>query len=352
MRALRTESVIAAAFLTVLSGCASGGAAPTGPLAAQPNRTLIHRGASACPCIYVTNDGLGGQPPDAVLVFADKARGRNATPIQDISGTNTHLNHPDKIAVDATGKMYVLNLFMDHVLIYAAGSTGNVSPVADISGPKTNLRSPSGIAVSPLNGDIYVANESNNKPHTPEYRGYVLIFPPNASGNTPPKGTIVGGKTNLNDPIGLAFDGTGNLYVASQGHRRGISVFAAGSDGNVAPTATIEGTATQLAQTQQAVPDASLKIHALSFGAGEDGDAVVLTFAAGANGDVAPTQAITEAHALGVALNAAGDSYVARYNRTSEDIAVFPPGANGHPKPSYTIQCSSCLDNIGGIAIR
>jgi hypothetical protein len=294
---------------------------------------------------------LGGQPPDAVLVFAGNARG-NAKPIADIAGSNTLLSDPYMIAVDGSGKIYVTGVLALNVLVFAAGATGNVAPIANISGPKTNLLFPTGIAVSPVNNDIYVANESNSKPHTPEYRGYVLIFPPNATGNTPPIGTIAGGKTNLNGPIGIAFDATGNLYVANQYGRKGIDVFAAGSMGNVAPAQVISGPATQLVQAQQAVPDASLNVHAISFGPGENGNSVVLTFAAGANGNVAPTQAIDDVHALGVALDGAGNSYVSKYGQKGAQIAVFPPGANGHPKPSYTIQCSSCLDNIGGITIR
>jgi DNA-binding beta-propeller fold protein YncE len=152
-----------------------------------------------------------------------------------------------------SGNIYVNNILADKILVYAAGSTGNVAPIQNISGPKTELLSPSGIAVSPLNGDIYVANETNSMPHTPKYRGCVLIFPQNATGDTPPKDTIAGVKTNLDGPIGLAFDATGKLYVANQ-IRKGIAVFAAGSVGNVAPIQVIAGKATQLAQAQQAVP--------------------------------------------------------------------------------------------------
>jgi hypothetical protein len=351
MRSPIAESLICAASLTLLSGCASGVATPSGPFTSQQSPSFVDKGSSSCPCIYVTNDGLGGQPPDAVLVFAGNAR-HNATPIQDITGANTHLRYPYKIAVDASGKMYVINVLATDVLVYAAGSTGNVAPIADINGPKTNLFSPSGIAVSPLNGDIYVANQTNGKPHTPGNQGYVLIFPPKATGDMPPIGMIAGGKTNLDDPIGIAFDATGELYVANQLGRKGIAVFAAGSVGNVAPTQIVAGKATQLAQAQQAVPDASLAIHAVSFGAGEYGKSVVLTFAAGANGDVAPLQQIDDAHALGIALDSASNSYVPKFGQRGAQIAVFPPGANGHPKPTYVIECSSCMSNIGGIAIK
>jgi hypothetical protein len=353
MRSSPSRSISVTALLALLSGCAGGGATPSQPLISQEAPSHVRNGASSCPCIYVTNDGLGGQPPDAVLVFAGKARGRHATPTQDIAGSKTYLKYPDKIAVDATGNIYLINLgiLSSRVLVFSAGATGNVAPIEDIHGPSTELRLPSGIAVSPLNGDIYVANESNSIPHTPEYKGYVLIFPPKATGDTPPTGMIAGAKTNLNDPIGIAFDATGNLYVANQAHN-GIAVFAAGSVGNVAPMQLIAGKATLMVHAEQPVPDPSLNIHVLAFSGGETERSTVLTFAAGANGDVAPIQQIDDRTALGIALDGAGNTFAGKYSQRGAVIAVYPPGANGHVLPAYVIQSPGSLDNVGGIAIR
>jgi len=344
------NSAVIAMAMALLAGCASGVGAPSNPSASQ-GTALIHRGSSSCPCIYVTNYGLGGRIPDAVVVLAGNARGRDVTPIQDINGSNTHLSHPNMVAVGASGNIYVINVTSTDVLGFAAGATGNVAPIQDLHGPHTNLLSPSGVAVNPLNGDIYVANQSNNKPHTPQYRGYILIFPPNATGDTPPKGVIAGSKTDLNDPAGLAFDAAGNLYVANQ-VKNGVAVFAAGSEGNVAPTQLIAGKTTELVHAEQAVPDANLNIHAVEFGNYESKGSSALTFAAGSNGDAAPTEEIKSGLLLGIALDGAGNSYLAKSTLRGASIAVFAAGANGQPKPIDTIQCPACLSNIGGIAIH
>lgn len=349
MRVSLGKSAVAA-MVALLAGCASGVGASSNPSAPLHGTAPLQRDSS-CPCIYVTNDNLGGQKPDSVLVLAGDARGRDVSPIQDISGSNTHLSYPSMVAVGASGNIYVVNVTSTAVLGFAAGATGNVAPIVDLHGPQTNLLSPSGIAVNPLNGDIYVANQSNGKPHTPEYKGYVLIFSPNATGDAPPKGIIAGNKTNLNDPAGLAFDAAGNLYVANQ-VKNGVAVYAAGSEGNVAPTQLIAGKTTELVHAEQAVPDANLNIHAVEFAGYDSKGSSALTFAAGSNGDAAPAEEIKSGLLLGIALDAAGNSYLAKSTLRGASIAVFAAGANGQPKPINTIQCPSCLSNIGGIAIH
>ena len=72
---------------------------------------------------------------------------------------------------------------------------------------------------------------------------------------------IAGPKTKLKQPVALAVDGSGDIYVANQlggpvvtGEcftMGAITVYAAGSKGNVAPTAVISGAATGLGDSSQ-----------------------------------------------------------------------------------------------------
>jgi DNA-binding beta-propeller fold protein YncE len=51
--------------------------------------------------------------------------------------------------------------------------------------------------------------------------------------------------TGLNNPIGVALDSAGNLYVANfKGHS--ITVYASGASGTVTPTRTVSGNFTGL----------------------------------------------------------------------------------------------------------
>jgi hypothetical protein len=98
--------------------------------------------------LYVTNGFGFGTGGDSIAVFAPGARG-NATPIQDIAGSNTTFaGGVDDLAVDDLGKIYVTDALANEVAIFAAGATGNVAPTAVISGSNTTLVEPEGVAVA------------------------------------------------------------------------------------------------------------------------------------------------------------------------------------------------------------
>ncbi len=67
----------------------------------------------------------------------------------------------------------------------------------------------------------------------------------------PPDAIIVGSQSGLDSPQAIALDSSGNIYVANarfgadpQGDSGSITVYPAGSSGNVTPTAVIRGAKT------------------------------------------------------------------------------------------------------------
>jgi hypothetical protein len=81
----------------------------------------------------------------------------------------------------------------------------------------------------------------------------VLVFAPGANGNATPTAEIGGSNTELNglSTGGMWVDIFGGIYVANNGPPSGsgccnhaILYFAPGSNGNVAPTRVISGSAT------------------------------------------------------------------------------------------------------------
>jgi hypothetical protein len=176
------------------------------------------------------------------------------------------------------------------VAVYPAGSDGNAKPSAVIYGPDTNLASPSAIAVD-HRGDIYVTNEGRAECERyfgcyPAGPGSITVYAPGSSGNAKLIATISGADTGLGSPYAITVDWDGNIYVLNLS---GENVVAGRV--TILPI-TSNRTVTTNSFGSAAAPDSYVNppLYTKILGAG--GIDVVLIFAAGSNGDVAPIGAI------------------------------------------------------------
>ena len=208
-----------------------------------------------------------------------------APPLQTIGGTLTKLDIPTGNTVDSTERVLVANIssspsINDNVLIFGAGANGNVAPVAEIGGAepsedKTGLLFPIDVALDSTQR-IYVANGGDNN---------VLIFAATTNGNVAPVATLGGSNTKIAAPNALAFDLSGLLYVAN-GSPASITVYAAGVTGDVAPIRTLAGAATMITAPVGVALDSNKVLYVA------DASDRILVFAAGATGDTAPIAVI------------------------------------------------------------
>lgn len=133
--------------------------------------------------IYATNTCDGG----TVTVYAPGSNG-DAAPIAVIGGSNTGLIYPQGIAIDSSGKIYVADLLGRSVLVYPqlGNSPGalNESPITAISGSSTGLNHPEGIAVD-SKGNIYVADGGNSSA-SPPIPASVFVYAAGAAATSPP----------------------------------------------------------------------------------------------------------------------------------------------------------------------
>src|SRR3989475_760967 len=317
---------------------ASGDAAPTAVIHGGSNTGLNGPRGIALDApgnIYVANYSVG-----TVTVYAPGASGY-ATPSATIAGSNTGLSWPWGIARDAAGNLYVVNSWSSSgstsITVYAAGASGNATPSATITGNNTGLSGPHGIALDAA-GRLYVANGGSNT---------ITVYAAGATGNRAPIPTIAGANTGLSGPIGLAFDPAGRLYVTNDAGS--VTVYAAGASGNVAPIATIGGSSstdnTGLNYTVGIARDGAGRLYVTN-----PGPNTVTVFAAGASGNATPATTISTispanqtGYPTGIALDPAGNVYVTnnQYRATGNGIypsvTVYAPGASGTAAPTRTI---------------
>jgi len=148
--------------------------------------------------------------------------------------------HRTKEATPATigaDIIFVTNVALSTVGVYPGSAFGDVPPLAT-----EGLAGPSGIARDAA-GNIYTANSVGDE---------ITIYADGSNGSPSPIAQIFGSNTGLSYPVAVALDSIGNIYVANAGSSVGgtdsIAVYPPGSNGNIAPTAVITGTATELDQ--------------------------------------------------------------------------------------------------------
>jgi hypothetical protein len=104
--------------------------------------------------------------------------------------------------------------YSQSITIYPADSIGDVAPIAVISGSNTDLQLPQGIAVD-TDGNIYVANDGNLEDVAEDASRYddrpradpadsITVYAPGSNGNVAPIARINGPLTGLGHPRGIA----------------------------------------------------------------------------------------------------------------------------------------------------
>jgi hypothetical protein len=170
-----------------------------------------------------------------LLEFAKGAHGKNVAPIATIEGAKTMLTgNVDEVATDKFGNVYAIGDTASPaaaiIAEFASGTNGNKPPLRYIAGDATGLPascSVMGITVD-TEGKIYEVNGCSN------YQPSIRIFLASEMGNVPPAIVIQGPNTRLNQPVSVAVDENGNIYVADNGADETL-VFASGASGDATP---------------------------------------------------------------------------------------------------------------------
>jgi sugar lactone lactonase YvrE len=153
-------------------------------------------------------------PAGVVTTFAGTA---GVSGSADDTGTAATFNYPSGVAVDGSGNLYVADRFNSTIRkITSAGVVGTLAGTAgntgsaDDTGTAATFNYPSGVAVDG-SGNIYVADSSNNTIRMVTPAGVVTT--PAGTAGTYGSADGTGGAAQFYNPMGVAVDGSGNVYV-------------------------------------------------------------------------------------------------------------------------------------------
>lgn len=259
----------------------------------------------------------------------------STTPNTYLYGANTLLDGPrtQQLAVDGNGTIYVAqNETYGQILTFPAGSSGNVAPSGNLNGASTLMDHAGGVAVG--SGTIYVSNATPG----------LLEWGIGASGTVAATGTVSGIDTTLSNPLALALDANGTLYVANS-NANSIIEFPFNSSGDAVPSVIISGANTNLSSPAALTVDTDGTLYTAGangaiekFGPGASGDATPEAILSGAN-----TTLPTYIYAL--AIDANGTIYT---GGGAPYLFEFAPGAHGNVAPVKSWIASG---NVYGIAV-
>lgn len=230
-------------------------------------------------------------------------------------------------------RIYAVDETANSVFAYKLTATGDVKPSSKLAGSSTGISAPIGDD-NDGSGQLYVLDQSSFE-----------VFAAGARGNVAPKYLVAGALTQLDNPQGIAVDPTGITYVTnSTGGNSYISVYAAGSNGDRAPTATIYD-----GQNFFFIP-AGIALFNNTLYVADPGDQSLNEYPANSIGLVNPTAMITGLNSpRGVAIDPNGRIYVT----DSDRVIVYAPNANGNATPLRTISGSATqLNGAAGLTVR
>jgi hypothetical protein len=233
------------------------------------------------------------------------------------------------------------------ILQFSATSTGSLTPTATLTPPSSMYAT---AVTTDTSGQVYVGGYLST-----QY--VVMVYAAGASGAATPVRTIL--LPYYLNPQSMAVDASGQLYIVSGSDY--IGVYSATANGTATPTRLITGSSTQLQNPLSIAADSSGDIYVTTevFGTTTD-TGTLLEFAAGTTGNVAPTRVLTSpAVFYGVAVDNSGYIYTVAdtetvnstsgaVTSTSATIEELGPSSTGAATPFYTIGGSATGITFGG----
>ena len=248
------------------------------------------------------------------------------------SATSAKLDSPTGVAVDASGNLYIADSRNHRVRrvdpagqITTVAGTGSGGYSGDGgSATSAKLDSPTGVAVD-ASGNLYIADAGNHRVRRVDPAGQITTVAGTGSRGYSGDGGSAP-SAELDWPIGLALDASGNLYIADAGNHRVRRVDPAGQITTVAGTGSRgysgDGGSAPSAELDWPIGlalDASGNLYIADFSTHRvrrvDPGGTITTVAGtgsrGYSGDGGPALGAQLDEPIGLALDASGNLYIA-----------------------------------------
>jgi sugar lactone lactonase YvrE len=145
------------------------------------------------------------------------------------AATGAKLRYPTGLALDASGNLFIAETGNNrirrvdaatHVITTIAGSSdtygyGGDGGIAD----RALLNLPHGVAVAP-NGDVYIADTGNSRVRRVDAQTHVITTVAGTGKEGFSGDGAAASGADLYGPYAVAFDGSGDLYIADSGNHR------------------------------------------------------------------------------------------------------------------------------------
>jgi hypothetical protein len=233
----------------------------------------------------------------AIRVYKRLANG-NATALRVLNPPS--LGQPRQSAISIENNELIVPAGGCCVATYSSTASGaNVAALRTLqwgggSGSVTRLNRPSDVALRKSSDEIIVSDSSAGA-------GVLLFFDRTSDGNTAPTRTIEGAATELGSVVvAVAYDSAHDeiFAVSSDGTSWRIVTFPGTASGNVVPTRDIEGSLTGLLGTASIAYDAKDDLIYVAGGGFSSYPAQLLGFARTDSGNVAPVREIVAGGSL------------------------------------------------------
>lgn len=248
------------------------------------------------------------------------------------AATSAELNYPTGVALDSSGNIYIADFL--NLRIRKVTSSGSISTVAgngvlSFSGDggqalNAQMNAPQGVAADSA-GNVYVSDTGNNVVRKVAKNGVISTIAGNgAAGNGGDGGA--GPSAQLNSPLGLAVDLSGNLYIADSQNAKVRKVSSTGVISTVAGNGTpgfagdgAAATGAQLNTPLGVAVDAGGNLYIADFSNNRirkvSTSGTIVTVAGNGNsgysGDGGPATNAQLSTPTGVALDGRGNLYIA-----------------------------------------